>query len=262
MVCFRNTIGFIHILSTIFVCVNSGFSYDKPQRPETELSDTLDVITKVLDLYDVGNIRDAEHQALIALDNPAVLSKYDKYMLYKVLAFCSIANEDEDGGVRRFVEALKMNPLLAPDPITWSPKVRRVFTIAKKEYKSQAEKIRLTRQMSVAEICRNASLKSLYLPGTGQISKGSRTKGLMIELLFFGAAATFVYSQITLTSKRDNYLNASSRSAALARWEDYRDFHQLRLLSGSLAASVYLYAFFDALWTPPADDKMTDNPGK
>lgn len=221
-------------------------------QDQSTADDTIEVVKQVIDLYFSGNIDGAEHLALRALDNPNALSRLDRFNLYKILAFCAVANDDVEGGIRRFKSALSLDPNIAVDPITWSPKVRHVLELARSEYDKQAKGERSYRLAIEAEICRNASLKSLYLPGSGQISKGHKWEGWIVGSLFWCTTATFVYSQLTLPTARNRYDNAKNTTEAVNRWEDYRDTYRINLISGTVAVSIYTYTFLDALWRRPS----------
>ncbi len=216
-----------------------------------EETDSVSVVRRVTGLYEAGNIAEAEHLALRALDNPSGLSRFDRFELYRILAFCAVANDDEQGGIRQFVAALQLNPSLSPDPITWSPKVRHVFSQARKIYENQIATKILTRRMREADICRRASFKSLYFPGAGQFYKKNKQKGIVVSTLFWGAAAVLIYSQAVLPTVRNRYNDSNSREEARDNWKDYRDIYHMRFISGGIAVSVYTYAFFDALWKRP-----------
>ncbi|NQT34570.1 hypothetical protein HQ587_05225 [bacterium] len=246
----RSTVLLILFSFSSLISASHVFAYE-PVNKENSASDTVDTVKRVIDLYNSGNISDAEHLALKYLENPDGLTKLDRFMLYKVLAFCAVANDDEGGAIRRFVEALKLNPSLLPNPITWSPKVRRVFSLAVDVYDSQTRRKQLSRQKREADICRRASMRSLYLPGSGQIFKGHKRKGLVLRIMFWGAAATFVYSQAVLPSAHDDYLNSMNRIEATDRWMKYRDAYRLSYISGGIAVTTYLYAFLDALYKKP-----------
>lgn len=208
-------------------------------------------IDQALNLYNEGLISEAEHLALKTLTEFKTLSDYQKYRLYRLLAFCSIAADDEVSGSRHFVEALKNNPGMTPDRLTWSPKVRRAFDRAKEIYQQQVTLERLRRNAIEAEIGRRASLKSLYFPGAGQVMKGQHLKGYSLGILFWATAAGFIYSGTVLPQARDRYLEAATSSSAEKRWAEYRDTQYLVNVTGIAALAVYGYIFFDALWSEP-----------
>ena len=248
---FRCSTVLLILLSLTFIISTSRVLAYEPVNRENATSDIVKTVTQVIDLYNSGNITEAEHLALKYLENPDGLTKLDRFTLYKVLAFCAVANDDEGGAIRRFVEALKLNPSLTPDPVTWSPKVRRVFLLSVDMYDSQTRREQLSRQMRDADICRQASMRSLYLPGSGQIFKGHRPKGYVMGIVFWSAAATFIYAQTVLPSARDDYMASRNRFEAADRWMKYRDFHHLAYISGGIVVSTYLYSFFDSLYDKP-----------
>lgn len=234
------------IIITFMSSVSGAF-----QNGDDAPEDSLGLVDWVISLYDEGRIAEAEHQALKALDGPKELTGFERYNLYRVLAFCAIANDDEAGGVRYFIATLNHNPELKPDLITWSPKVRKVFNIARSEFdKQQAEKRRM--QIAVeADVCRKASIRSLYWPGGGQIKKDKTLKGAIITALFAGSLSSFIYSQSMLPTMRDDYLSATSRSRSVKLYNDYKDMQYTANITGLVTAGIYCYAFFDALWDPP-----------
>ncbi|MDP8239237.1 MAG: hypothetical protein P9X24_09110 [Candidatus Hatepunaea meridiana] len=224
--------------------------------PDTTITKTVEIVKRVTELYEAGNITEAENFGMKALEDPEGLSRLDRSNLYKVLAFCAIANEDDEGSIRRFVEALNLNPLITPNQITWSPKIRRVFALARDVYETQQRKDKLSRRMQIADICRISSRKSLYFPGSGQYYKEHKVKGLIIGAIFWAAAGTHTYSQISIPSTRNHYLKSNNRVEAIDRWKDYQDVYQVAYVSGAIAISAYAYAFFDALWADPAEEKL------
>jgi hypothetical protein len=217
-------------------------------------ADSISVVQKILSLYDAGKISEAENLALKSLDDEGLhLSRFDRFNLYEVLAFCAIANDDEKNGESHFLKALRLNPNLSPDPITWSPKVRQVYERARATYLKEAESLSRYKVVVEAGICRDASRRSLYLPGSGQFMKGQENRGLVYGILFWGAAATFIYAETKLPSKRDDYHKATTLSGIKSTWNDYRDMYRLAYLSGALLTVSYTVSFFDALWVPPAE---------
>jgi hypothetical protein len=206
-------------------------------------------------LYESGRITEAEHLALKILDTRDDLDRTDRSQIHQLLAFCAMANDDEANAMRQFVEALRLNPGITADPITWSPKVRRVFGLAQEEVRKQIVQEIQLKQALEASTCRRAALKSLYFPGAGQRLKGHPNRGGIISALFIGSAAGLVYSQFKLPAARDRYLNATTSQSARTYWKTYRDYYHLSTVTGLAAGAIYLYAFTDALVSPPAAGK-------
>ncbi|MBM3329632.1 MAG: hypothetical protein FJY67_09225 [Calditrichaeota bacterium] len=218
--------------------------------------DSLDVVLRVIDLYDAGRISEAEYLALKALDVPGELTPAQRTDLYKVLAFCAAANDDELNGARYFLQALRLTPTLSPDPITWSPKVRRIFDIARTDYVKVAAEEHRFRVAAEAEICRKASLRALYIPGGGQFEKGEPGRGLIYTGLIATTAILLAYAELQMPDARQNYLDATTSRDAARLWKDYRSLSRLRNGAAIGLGISYGAAFLDALWRKPPPGRL------
>lgn len=215
-------------------------------------------VQKAFTLYEEGSIAEAENLAYRLLSEESELTTRQKHELYRLLAFCAIANGDEDAGLRLFVNALRYNPAMTPDPLTWSPKVRRVYENALESYEQQIAEEKKQRLSSIAEMCRRASSRSLVFPGAGQYMKGEKNKGYLLGSLFWTSLGSFIYTQIQLPQVRDDYRNANTTALAEARYDDYRNMQYMVNITGLITITVYGYSFFDALWAVPPDYQNTD----
>lgn len=209
-----------------------------------------DVVQQAGALYDDGRLPEAEHIALKALDQPEGLTKLEKAELYKLLAFCSIANDDEENAIRHFISALNNNPNIYPDPIAWSPKVRQVFEQAKRQFAVTLMEVAQRRTSIEAEISRKAALRSLVVPGSGQIYKDQTLKGLIAGGLFWVSLGVFIYAESEYSSARDEYRQATGDFNK--KYDRYRNYSRLAIASGSLALISWNYSFFDALFARPS----------
>ncbi len=221
--------------------------------------DSLNIVQQVVELYEAGQISEAERIALKAIEAQDGFSRYDKFELYRVLAFCAIANDDETNGIRYFIQALRLNPNLSPDPITWSPKVRRVFEQARAEYLKISTEETRQRVAAEAELCRKASLKSLYLPGLGQYEKEQPLKGAIYGAVFALSAAVFIYAEVNLPKARERYRDAQLWQDINREYKNYRKFYRLERISGAMLVISYTVPFLDALWWKPGKNTSEEN---
>lgn len=208
-------------------------------------------VAKVGALYDAGRLADAQFEALKALDANKSLTDLERSQLFQVLGFCAVANDEDDNARRYFVAALRVNPSLSPDPITWSPKVRRVFDRAREEFALIARSEAEQRASREADICRQASLRALYLPGAGQAMKEEWGKSWLVGSAFWLSMGVFLYAEAKLPAARADYRNAIERDEILARYKDYRNLSRLAVFAGGGVAASYTFSFFDALWSRP-----------
>ncbi len=226
-------------------------------QDKTELRKIKDQIAIASEYYSEGRIGDAERMVLKLLNEQNKLDSEANFLIYRLLAFCSIANDDENAGTQYFVQALGYNPTMSPDPVTWSPKIRRVFENARQDYQINQEQQRLLRFAAEAELCRRASSRSLFLPGSGQMMKGHKAQGAILTTLFIGASTAAIYGQVVLPGAKDDYLNARIADDASRLWDDYRDAQYFANATGIMALSIYCYSFLNALWSHPAYSDST-----
>jgi len=251
MIRFNSKYQILSLMLIIFF--STGFLHLNAETAESLHDSSAKAIYNAYKLYESGRIAEAEHLSLKILAESKSLSNDQKFHLYKLLAFCSIANDDEESGKRHFIDALKYNSNMSPDPLTWSPKIRRVFDRARSEYRQQVV-LEIQHQSEIeAQIGRRASLKSLYLPGSGQVMKGQQVRGYTLGVLCLCAASAYVYGISSLPAARDRYLDANNEANAEKYWKEYRDVQYFVNLTGILMLAVYGYTFFDALWSHPAE---------
>lgn len=210
-----------------------------------------DMIVRAQQNYNAGKIEKAEHLALKIITDDNDLTKYEKYNAYRLLAFCSIAAGNVEAGKKHFISAIVNNPNMTADPLTWSPKLRIVFDSAVAEVSRQKKIEKEWIYASSAQLGRAASLKSLFLPGAGQLMKNQKQKGLTLGILTYLSMASYVYGQFYLPKVRDDYLAAGTPNQAEARWEEYRNARYTVSITGLIALGIYSYTFFDALWSDP-----------
>lgn len=241
-----------HIGLTILLLINlmQFVTAAEPNKPAQ--GSNIDMIIKAQQYYGAGKIEDAEHLALKLISDDNDLTKHEKYSAYRLLAFCAIAADNLETGKKHFISAMHYNPNMTADPLTWSPKLRTVFVLAVAEVDRGKKLEREWIYASEAQIGRRASLKSLYLPGAGQLMKKQKRKGITLGVLSYAAISGYLIGQIYLPTARDKYQQASTPRQADARWKDYRNARYMVSITGLAALAIYGYTFFDALWSAPA----------
>lgn len=225
------------------------FCSQLPAQPISSDVNLENQILKAFSYYDEGRIAEAENLAYRLLSEESKMNARQKHDLYRLLAFCAIANDDEEAGLRLFVSALRFNPTMTSDMLTWSPKIRRVFENARGVYQSQLEKERRLLLSSDADLGRRSSLRSLYFPGSGQFMKGQPVRGVLLGTLFWSSCSYYLYEWAALPEVRDRYHQAETSFEAHQRWEEYRDHKYMVNISGLVTLAIYSYTYFDALWS-------------
>lgn len=227
-------------------------------QPSPSPPDTIGVVLKAQILYDDGLIEEAEYAALKALSQPERLEIWEKGELYRLLAFCAIARDDTALAAKNFLQALHHNPNLIPDPITWSPKVRAAFERAKSMYHEE-ERQRLNVLLSrEAIICRDASWRSLIIPGWGQKYRGESSRATIYASWAIISLSSLLYAQAQLPSAHSRYRDERDPNLIERRWETYRNLYRLRTLSLNSLILTYVVSFLDALYRPLPPQRLKE----
>ena len=249
-----NMLAYIGLLLALLIILTHTSS--AVELSETNGKSNTDLIVRAQQFYGAGQIESAEHLALKIISDDKDLTRYEKYNAYRLLAFCAIAADNIETGKKHFISAIRNNPNMTADPLTWSPKIRNVFDMAITEVNRRKKLEREWIYASEAQLGRRASLKSLYLPGAGQLMKKQKRKGITLGVLTYAAFSGFLVGQFYLPNVRDNYMEASTPKQAEARWKEYRNARYTVSITGLAALGIYGYTFFDALWSAPAGEAV------
>jgi hypothetical protein len=207
-----------------------------------------DTVSAIRNAYEEGNFTHAEYLALKALQNPKQLSPEDVLEVHKLLAFCYVALDDRPSAIHEFLEVLDRNPRMTLDPLYVSPKIIEVFNAAKVQFQSRprpketfnpADRIRL-----------EASMRSLLLPGLGQLHKGQSTRGYAFMAAQGITLGAWIGLVIITDNRKDDYHSQTDPAEIDASYQDYKTAFRLRNGAGIAAIAVYVGAFLDALYGP------------
>lgn len=214
-----------------------------------------------------------------------VMKAPDKIELYKYLGFCHIAFGKIDEARGEFQEALKINPGLALDPTTVSPKIMEVFDEVKasmpaqqpppsaapeaKPAPSPAPSRGPARPAPVAKAAPRqpvvrpaprpvagltpgqAALRSLALPGWGQYLTGQKVKGFAIMGVTAAAVGYLAYSHIAFSQAQSNYKSASDPVTASTAYDEYNKSNFSKNLSYIILGVVWAGNVADAYFLSP-----------
>ena len=190
--------------------------------------------------------------ALVSLDevvDPALAADIHKY-----LGFNMIAQRKQKLAQEAFRSALRLNPRLQlGDDAVIAPKLRRAFLSVRGN----------TLQKSQSRIRRQTLLRSLAIPGWGQVYRGSKIRGYGFMAAQAGLAAGIALSVRSFVKSRDDYhrfsvedalqIYTTSNSVAEVRreldlrYERYRSSAGRANLMIGLFAGLWVANLFDAL---------------
>ncbi len=184
------------------------------------------------------------------------LDTKEELEIRRLMAFSYVALGLNEDAAEEFAIILSRDPDYTLDPVLTSPKIVSIF--------ESAREIRTRVEVALPERYDNskAAMRSVLLPGLGQIYKGEKEKGILIiasEALLLGAT---VYCHSEFTDAHRRYLDAIEPSDVTSAYQSYNNWYRARLLAGSAAAAVWLYSHIDAALNTVPKGEGQDAPMK
>ena len=217
------------------------------------------MIEKIAQEFASGNIYEAEILALKTLHSESNLSQEELFEVHKYLGFCYVAYGQRDKAIKEFLFLLRINKEFRFDNKIYSPKIVEVFEEALSEFIKLSETEKELNNKNPENIQLKAGLKSLVFPGRGQLLKGDKVKGYTLiggeSMILMG----LLYSHIKVNQTHQEYLDETIAANIDDKYQTYNNWYKIRNFSAVTAAAVYLYSFFDGIYSPvkPSDSKIS-----
>ncbi len=187
--------------------------------------------------------------ARVALHYESELTEEQACRCYELLGSAFVARDQRDEAFREFLNLYRLDLDWKIDPEV-SPKIKDVALeahFAEIERRKQPAYKRL----SSGELKFGASWRSAILPGWGQFYKGQKVRGTAFMATQLLSLVVLAVLQSEVNRQHDEYMEAEGDAAANA-YGDYRNAWRTRNVVGYFALGVYITAYLDALYWPPA----------
>ena len=188
-----------------------------------------------------------------------ILSTYGAYSVeelieaHTTIALLKYAQNRQDESRQHFESALSLNGDLELDSLLVSPKIMAFFDDVRTEStlrQANAESMVVVRYMLQEDPRPGAALRSMILPGLGQLYKTERRKGWMIVGAWTGALTATTAAHIARQNARRSYLGARDPSEIADRYDTYNRLHKIRNGLALVATGIWIYGYLDALIGP------------
>lgn len=185
----------------------------------------------------------------------AALKDYDRFKvaelteIHKILGLIYFSQNRRPEARAEFENALSLNPALELDPMMVSPKIMEFFRQVKEDLTAQqnSDVTPRVRYILVSDPRPAAAMRSMVLPGWGQLYKGEKQKGIVLMSLWTAGAVGSVITHIVRQNAQGDYLSATSPDQIEARFDRFSTFHKLRNNLVLFSAGVWLFSYFDAI---------------
>ncbi len=195
-----------------------------------------------------------------------VLSQVEAYTLqdiagvHTIAALILMSRNEQDEARTHFESALSADPALTLDPLLASPKVVAFFNQIKQETSpAPVDAGAATRYVKVYDQRPSAAMRSMLLPGWGQMYKGHRTRGAVMMAAWAVTTAGSITAHFVRANREDRYVRESDPLLVPERFADFDRWHKARNNLALAAAATWIVSYVDALlFEGPANNAHAD----
>ncbi|HEX9652812.1 MAG TPA: DUF5683 domain-containing protein [bacterium] len=226
------------------------FLLSAPVRVFCQTSEQI-LVEEIQNAYNQLNYPEAEIKARAALKDFQRFSPVQLTEIHKILGLIYFSQNREEAARLQFENVLALTPHLKLDPLFVSPKIMKFFEDIQREraMKSQDQSAPQhdVKYVLVHDPRPEAGMRSILLPGWGQLYKGEKTKGRILLGLWSAGVVATVASHVARARAEDKYLSETDPDRIESRYGNFNTIHKLRNNLIVFSAGVWLYSYIDAI---------------
>lgn len=239
-----------HLLCLITIVIGLLLWQDVPAYGQSAAPPRVEALWEAYQQLDYAIAADS---ARAALDAYEAYSRNELAEIHTVLGLIEFSQNQPQDARDQFTAALSLNPDLTLDPLMVSPKILTFFDGIRDEFSQmrgdEATPSDAVRYVIVEDRRSEAALRSMVLPGWGQLHKGDRTKGRVLLGLWGTMIGGTVAAHLFCASAERDYDAARTPADALERFDTFNAWHKTRNALFIGTAGVWAYSYIDALVT-------------
>ncbi len=217
-------------------------------------------LTAIDTLIRNGSYLSAEVEGRRLLDRPAlpdsVRAQGEKYV-----AFCLVAEGDQNSARSHFILALRADSTLTLDPVMTSPKILTVFREAQTALAAGQRAASTPPVERPPAYGRPVTWRAIVFPGWEQVHQGRSTNGYVLLTLGAGAVLATIASDVGRRSARSDYLAARTAALATQRYDRYNTWQKAEYYSAAAFGTVFVYSMIDSFVGLPPSLDLAAMPG-
>jgi tetratricopeptide (TPR) repeat protein len=177
---------------------------------------------------------------------------------HKILGVIAYQDGNLSEANSQFEQALSIDRTAHLDSVYVSPKIIQFFNDLKSNYALRQKSGEIDKTIHYRYLVQPdprpaATLRSMILPGWGQLYKNDKRKGYVLVSSTATATLATVLFHFMQKNAHDEYLKATDIETIKQKYDNYNLFYKLRNNTALLAGGIWLYAFFDALLAEPKE---------
>lgn len=187
------------------------------------------------------------------------LAQYEQFSLdqiseiHTIIALILYSQNDQAAARQHLEAALRLNPDLELDPLLVSPKILDFLEAVRGQMGLVVTSRQEPGRVSAGDMRANAALRSLLLPGWGQLYKEEHAKGWLLGGIWAISASGAIFAHI------QNTRTDPSRPPEL--WDIDISWRTMRNGLIMSAAGAWVYSYFDALMRSPSSFQLEQRSG-
>ncbi len=209
-------------------------------------------IEDIRSAYENLDLEVAEARIEAALDDFSRFSPVELGQIYIISALIHFSRGDEAGTREQLAFALQVNPNLMLTSRDTPPQVITLFEQLQAEKAASAGPEPELRYLVMQDPRPAAVMRSMILPGWGQLYKNEKRKGLMLMSAWGVTSAGTLIAQLQRHRAEDAYLSAETLEELNARYPKFDRWHKARNNLLVAASAIWVYSYVDALLRPPS----------
>lgn len=238
----------------ILLCASFLAGIDREVAAQSSPVAVLDSIRTAYQRIDFDAAKTHIEHALDTFDQFSPSQLTDVHTYYARVLF---SENDRSGARRQLMFALQLSPTLKLDPLETSPKLLALFDEVLAEMASApaagtAEPA--VRYLIVDDPRSGATMRSMVLPGWGQLYKNERRKGALLIGLWSATAGGTLAAAVLRRRAEERYEDALLPADIQDRYRTFNTWHLVRNNLFLSAVGVWAFSYVDALlvWKAPS----------
>ena len=235
-----------HILLIVWIVALCSPAMVRAQQTATE------VIRDIKSAYENLDLNVAEARIEAALENFDRFSPVQLSEIYTISALVHFSRGDQERTIEQLDLALQIYPGLVLNTRETPPRVLALLDELQTARSSLQEPEEELRYIILHDPRPAAVIRSMLVPGWGQLYKKQQRKGIVLMSAWGTTAVGTLVAHAKRNNAEDFYLDATNLAEVNDRYPAFNRWHKARNNLFLAASAIWVYSYVDALLQNPA----------
>ena len=250
------------------VSVPDTMTVKKIDKDSVVRADSLALMETKFDHFQYGDVISMANKLLLGI---TPFSKEDLLDIYTKKGISHYSLSEDDAARKSFIEILRIDSSYSLDSSKVSPKIITFFKQVKNDYLKQEAEIESRTVVRFDTVyvpkvaydyehesrLKNALVRSIIIPGLGQMYKEEYFKGVVLTVLSSVSLISSIYYIADTNTKEKAYLVETNSNLIESKYNEYNSAYKKRNISVISFGILWLYSQIDLLFL--SDDTKEGN---